>query len=84
MCLVALPPKHMPSLALDYISIRGFKSIASIDKLPLKPVNVLIGSNGSGKSNFIGLFSFLHAVREGRLRDTSSGWRRRKVIALRL
>jgi predicted ATPase len=29
----------------------------------------LIGPNGSGKSNFIGVFAFLHAIREGRLRD---------------
>ncbi|MGH9431693.1 MAG: AAA family ATPase, partial [Terriglobia bacterium] len=59
----------MPSSALDYITIRGFKSIASVEKLPLKPVNVLIGSNGSGKSNFIGVFAFLHVIREGHLRD---------------
>jgi len=59
----------MASNALDYITVRGFKSIASIEKLPLKPINILIGSNGSGKSNFIGVFSFLHAIREGRLRD---------------
>lgn len=59
----------MSSNALDYITVRGFKSIASIEKLPLRPINVLIGPNGSGKSNFIGVFSFLHAVREGRLRD---------------
>ena len=58
----------MQSLALDYITIRGFKSIASL-KLPLRPINVLIGPNGSGKSNFIGVFSFLHAIREGQLRD---------------
>src|SRR5271157_1176306 len=59
----------MPSNALDYITVRGFRSIASIDKIPLRAINVLIGSNGSGKSNFIGVFSFLHAVREGKLRD---------------
>src|ERR1700694_3329638 len=59
----------MSSTALDYITVRGFKSIASIEKLPLKSVNILIGSNGSGKSNFIGVFAFLHAIREGRLRD---------------
>ena len=59
----------MPSNALDYITIRGFKSIASIEKLPLRPINVVIGSNGSGKSNFIGAFAFLHEVREGRLLD---------------
>src|SRR5215475_7985478 len=59
----------MASTALDYITVRGFKSIASIEKLPLKAVNILIGSNGSGKSNFIGVFAFLHEVLEGRLRD---------------
>jgi predicted ATPase len=59
----------MPSKALDYITVEGFKSIASIEKLQLGPVNILIGSNGSGKSNFIGVFAFLHAIREGRLRD---------------
>src|SRR5438552_15187983 len=61
--------EFMASTALDYITVRGFKSIASIEKLPLKSVNILIGSNGSGKSNFIGVFAFLHVIREGRLRD---------------
>ena len=59
----------MLSNALDHITIQGFKSIASVEKLPLRPINVVIGPNGSGKSNFIGVFSFLHAIREGRLRD---------------
>ena len=36
---------------LDYITIKGFKSIASIEKLPLHSINVLIGQNGSGKSS---------------------------------
>jgi predicted ATPase len=57
----------MPSSALDYITIQGFKSIASIEKLPLRPINLLIGANGSGKSNFIGVFAFLQAIREGKL-----------------
>ncbi|MBF0506261.1 MAG: AAA family ATPase [Nitrospirae bacterium] len=52
---------------LDYITIKGFKSIASIEKLVLQPINVIIGPNGSGKSNFIGVFSFLHAIRESHL-----------------
>jgi predicted ATPase len=59
----------MAQTALDYITVRGFKSIASLEQLELRPINVLIGPNGSGKSNFIGVFSFLHAVREGRLTD---------------
>jgi predicted ATPase len=54
---------------LDYITIKGFKSIASVEKLGLNPINVIIGPNGSGKSNFIGVFSFLHEVREGRLNE---------------
>jgi predicted ATPase len=59
----------MSSNALDYITIRGFKSIAALEKLQLRPINLVIGPNGSGKSNFIGVFGFLHAIREGRLRD---------------
>jgi predicted ATPase len=59
----------MPANALDYITIKGFKSIASVEKLELRPINVLIGPNGSGKSSFIGVFAFLHAIREGRLQD---------------
>jgi predicted ATPase len=55
--------------ALDWVTFKGFKSIAAIEKLPLRPINVVIGANGSGKSNFIGAFSFLHAIRQGRLRE---------------
>jgi len=59
----------MTSNPLDYITVKGFKSIASIEKLVLRPINLVIGPNGSGKSNFIGVFAFLYAIREGRLRD---------------
>ncbi|MGY4232138.1 putative ATPase [Bradyrhizobium sp. USDA 4449] len=54
---------------LDYVTVKGFKSIASIERLPLNSINIIVGANGSGKSNFIGAFSFLHSVREGRLQD---------------
>lgn len=59
----------MENQELDYITIKGFKSISSIERLPLKAINVVIGANGSGKSNFIGAFSFLHEIREGRLNE---------------
>lgn len=59
----------MDTPELDYITVKGFKSIASIEKLELRPINVIIGPNGSGKSNFIGVFSFLHEIREGRLNN---------------
>ncbi len=37
---------------LDRIKIKGYKSIKECD-LNLKSLNVLIGCNGAGKSNFI-------------------------------
>lgn len=55
------------SMPLDWITIKGFKSIACIERVKLNPINVLIGSNGSGKSNFLEVFSFLNAIRSGRL-----------------
>lgn len=57
------------TLELDHITVKGFKSIASVEKLAIGPINLIIGPNGSGKSNFIGVFSFLHEIREGRLND---------------
>lgn len=52
---------------LDYITVRGFKSLADVDTLKLNGVNVLIGANGSGKSNFVEAFSFLRALRRASL-----------------
>jgi predicted ATPase len=55
--------------ALDFISIKGFRSIREIETLELRPINVLIGANGSGKSNFVSVFLFLNSIRQGRLCD---------------
>ena len=38
--------------ALDKISIKGFKSIKELAGFELGNLNVLIGGNGAGKSNF--------------------------------
>lgn len=51
---------------LKRVRIAGFKSIAKLD-LEMRPVNILIGANGAGKSNFISLFTFLRFLAEGRL-----------------
>jgi len=48
----------MSSLELDSVTIRGFKSIASVEQIALTPINLLTGANGSGKSNFLGFFRF--------------------------
>ena len=54
--------------AVEKITIAGFKSIAKAE-VELRPVNVLIGANGSGKSNFMEAFSLLRAIAAGRLHD---------------
>ncbi|BCX04878.1 MAG: hypothetical protein KatS3mg053_2816 [Candidatus Roseilinea sp.] len=51
----------MPSRMLERISLKGYKSFRELD-LTLEPVNVLIEANGSGKSNFIGLFGMLSHI----------------------
>ncbi len=57
---------------LDYLTVRGFKSIRDMDHLQLKALNVLIGANGSGKSNFIAVFRLLNEILEGRLQRFSA------------
>jgi predicted ATPase len=52
--------------AIDRIQISGFKSIRKAD-IALRPLNVLIGPNGVGKSNFIALFRLLNQLIERRL-----------------
>ena len=51
---------------INRISIENFKSIQQMD-LELRPINVLIGANGVGKSNFIGFFKLLKNVYNGNL-----------------
>ena len=46
---------------MDYIEISGYKSIKN-ERVELRPVNILIGANGSGKSNFISFFTFLNRL----------------------
>lgn len=46
---------------LERIVLQGYKSIRSAD-IMLRPINVLIGANGAGKSNFISLFQFMNRL----------------------
>ncbi|PWK79732.1 putative ATPase [Mucilaginibacter oryzae] len=55
---------------LKNITVRGYKSIAE-QSIQLSDINVLIGQNGAGKSNFISLFRFLRNIIERRLRNVS-------------
>lgn len=60
----------MPSL--QKIAIRGFKSIRELEALDLRPLNVLIGPNGGGKSNFIELLRMLSSIPRGHLQSFAS------------
>src|ERR1700752_1544253 len=53
---------------LKSLSVRGFKSIRDLEDFQLNEhLNVLIGANGAGKSNFISLFRMLGGMMDGRL-----------------
>lgn len=52
---------------LDCITVRGFKSIRALEYFDLRPLNVMIGANGAGKSNFLNLFRMLAQIAERRL-----------------
>jgi len=52
--------------AISKLTIKGYKSIRNLEDFELRNINILIGPNGGGKSNFIEFFSFLRAISKGR------------------
>lgn len=52
---------------LNEITLCGYKSIESLKNFELRNLNVLIGANGAGKSNFISLFKLLAEIANGDL-----------------
>lgn len=51
---------------IEQVLIKNYKSIRDLT-LPLHSLNVLIGSNGAGKSNFISFFELVKSIYEQRL-----------------
>ncbi len=51
---------------LDRLTIHGFKSFEALEDFQLGDLNVLIGANGSGKSNFVEFFRLLRTIVEQR------------------
>lgn len=47
------------SVKLTKLTIRGYKSIRELENFEPGPLNVLIGVNGAGKSNFVSLFRLI-------------------------
>lgn len=53
---------------IERIVIKNFKSIRDLT-LDLKPLNILIGSNGVGKSNFINFFQLVNRIHDQKLQS---------------
>lgn len=49
---------------LAKISISGFKSIRTLQDFDLSDLNIMVGANGAGKSNFVSFFRMLRAMSE--------------------
>jgi len=58
------------SETIKKLTIEGFKSIRELKDFKLTSLNVLIGANGSGKSNFVSFFRLLREIIEQRLQVT--------------
>ena len=58
-----------PAMAdtLKNLTIEGFKSIRKLEDFELRALNVLIGANGAGKSNFASFFRLLREMIDQRL-----------------
>ncbi len=52
---------------IQEISINGFKSIKTLKEFKLRPLNVLVGLNGTGKSNLISFFKMINELVDQRL-----------------
>ena len=48
--------------ALNKITVKGFKSVRDLNEFNLGDLNVIIGANGAGKSNFVQIFRMLMAM----------------------
>jgi predicted ATPase len=51
--------RPQPPLQLDSITIKGFKSFKNLENFPMKNLNILVGANGAGKSNFLDFFEMI-------------------------
>lgn len=54
-------------MPIDRIHIKNFKSIRDSGDIRIMPINILIGANGVGKSNFISFFKMLNSISKERL-----------------
>ncbi|RZK12573.1 MAG: DUF2813 domain-containing protein [Flavobacterium sp.] len=53
---------------MQSLEIKGYKSIKELN-LALRPINIFIGANGSGKSNLLSFFDFLKQIYNRNLQE---------------
>lgn len=58
------------SSTIKKLTIEGFKSLRNLPDFELQPLNILIGANGAGKSNFVGFFRLLRRLTDQKLQLT--------------
>lgn len=58
-----------PARPVEALRVEGFKSLRLVEDLRLGQLNVVIGANGSGKSNLVSLFRLLSDIVAGRLQS---------------
>lgn len=56
-------------MKIKTVSIENFKSIRECKSFELNDINILIGSNGVGKTNFISFFTLLKKIADSNLQD---------------
>lgn len=49
------------------ITIKNYKTIKNLENFPLRNINILIGANGAGKSNFLSFFDFVKELARNNL-----------------
>ena len=47
---------------IEKLTIKGFKSIKELTEFPLGDINIIVGANGAGKSNFVQMFRMVRAM----------------------
>jgi predicted ATPase len=56
-------------LSIKKLTIEGFKSIQKLEDFELRPLNILVGANGAGKTNFVDFFRLLRDLIDQKLQQ---------------
>jgi predicted ATPase len=60
----------MNKISYKQINISGYKRLLHPERIELRPLTVMIGANGTGKTSFIEIFSLLAASAKGNLKKS--------------